>query len=142
MASMIYKSYNQIKQSGKVKLFQSTTPEYIDGGQMRDFVYVKDCCNILWHWINNRDIFGLYNLGTGKARSWNDLANAVFSATGIEPNIEYVEMPQSLKAQYQNFTEADMTSVIKCFPQTQFSSLEDAVHDYVRQHLDNSWQYW
>jgi ADP-L-glycero-D-manno-heptose 6-epimerase len=142
MASMIYKSYNQIKQSGKVKLFQSTTPEYIDGGQMRDFVYVKDCCNILWHWINNRDIFGLYNLGTGKARSWNDLANAVFSATGIEPNIEYVEMPQSLQSQYQNFTEADMTSVIKCFPQTQFSSLEDAVHDYVRQHLDNSWQYW
>ncbi|HRI30939.1 MAG TPA: ADP-glyceromanno-heptose 6-epimerase [Candidatus Kapabacteria bacterium] len=142
MASMIYKSYNQIKQSGKVKLFQSTTPEYIDGGQMRDFVYVKDCCDLLWHWINNRDIFGLYNLGTGKARSWNDLANAVFNAMDIVPNIEYVPMPDSLSSQYQNFTEADMTSVIECFPQTKFSSLEDAVNDYVRQHLRNSWQYW
>lgn len=142
MASMIFKSYNQIMQSGKVKLFKTTTPEYPDGGQMRDFVYVKDCCNLMWHWINNRDIFGLFNLGTGKARSWNDLANAVFNAMDIEPTIEYVEMPDSLKSQYQNFTEADMTSVMQHFPQTQFSTLEDAVNDYVRRHLSNSWQYW
>lgn len=142
MASMVYKSYKQISETGKVKLFRSNIAEYVNGGQMRDFVYVKDCCDVMWHWVNNKAINGLFNLGTGKARSWNELAAAVFAAMDKDVNIEYVDMPQSLISQYQNFTEADMSSVQKTLPDLKFGTLESSVDDYVRNYLRQDWKFW
>ncbi len=108
MASMIYKSFLQIENLGKVRLFKSNNPDYKDGEQKRDFIYVKDAIKVLWKMISMKNFSGIYNLGTGKARTWNDLVNSVFQALDKEPNIEYIDMPESLKGQYQNFTQADM----------------------------------
>ncbi|HPI18859.1 MAG TPA: ADP-glyceromanno-heptose 6-epimerase [Candidatus Kapabacteria bacterium] len=139
MASMVYKSYNQIKNEGKVKLFKSNSKDYKDGEQMRDFVYVKDVIDIIWE-MYQKEITGLYNLGTGKARSWNDLAKAVFAAMELEPKIEYVDMPDELKEQYQNFTEADMKKLKKTKLNIKFNTLEDNVRDYVSNHLQKRWK--
>jgi len=139
MASMVFKSYNQIKNTGKVKLFKSNSKDYKDGEQMRDFVYVKDVIDIIWEMYQNR-ITGLYNLGTGKARSWNDLAKAVFAAMELEPKIEYIDMPDELKEQYQNFTEADMKKLKKTKLNIKFNTLEDNVRDYVSNHLQKRWK--
>ncbi len=139
MASMVYKSYNQIKNTGKVKLFKSNSPDFKDGEQMRDFVYVKDVIDIIWELYQKR-ICGLYNLGTGKARSWNDLAKAVFTAMELEPKIEYIDMPEELKEQYQNFTEADMKKLKKTKLNIKFNTLEDNVRDYVTNHLQKRWK--
>lgn len=141
MASMIYKSFNQIKSTGKIKLFKSYHPDYADGEQMRDFVYVKDIIEVLWKSLQNKNIKGIFNLGSGKARTWNDLANAVFTACNKNPNIEYIPMPEELIGQYQYFTQADMDKLNATPLKTEFSSLEDAVDDYVRGHLLKNWQY-
>lgn len=135
MASMIYKSYNQIKENGKVKLFRSTVPEYMDGGQMRDFIYVKDVVNIIWDMYHKDDLSGIFNLGTGKARTWNELVSGVFAAMNLPVNIEYIDMPDELKYQYQNFTEADMNKLQTSLKDLKFSSLEDSINDYVCNHL-------
>ncbi len=82
MTSVIFKAFHQIRETGKVRLFKSYLPQYPDGGQMRDFVYVKDCIDVLWWLFKNPDVNGIFNLGTGKARTWNDLINAVFAAMG------------------------------------------------------------
>ena len=136
MKSMVAKSFEQIKEIGKVKLFKSNDAKYNDGGQMRDFIYVKDCVKIMMQMLNDNSFTGIYNLGTGKARSWNDLVNAVFSAMNIAPNIEYIDMPEHLSSQYQNFTEADTEKLLsKLDANWQFTSLEDAVKDYVCNYL-------
>jgi ADP-L-glycero-D-manno-heptose 6-epimerase len=140
MASMVYKSYNQIKDTGKVRLFKSNHPDFKDGEQMRDFIYVKDVVDALWKIYLNKDISGIYNLGTGKARTWNDLASSVFSALGKKKNIEYIEMPQNLLKQYQNFTQAEMDKLHDVID-IDFSSLEDSINDYVNKYLENDWQY-
>jgi ADP-L-glycero-D-manno-heptose 6-epimerase len=139
MASMIYKSYNQIVKFGKVNLFRSNTSEYPDGGQMRDFVYVKDACEVLWQIYNDKNISGIYNLGTGKARSWNDLVIAVFTALNLKPVIEYIDMPEGLINQYQNFTEADTRKLNSSGINFNFSSLEDSIKDYVTNYLTNNY---
>ena len=108
MTSVIFKAFHQIKETGKVRLFKSYKKEYPDGGQMRDFVYVKDCLDVMWWLFNNQKVNGIFNLGTGKARTWNDLIAAVFAAMGRKTNIQYIEMPDSLRDQYQYFTEAQM----------------------------------
>lgn len=141
MASMVYKSWRQIDQTGKVRLFKSTTPDYADGGQMRDFVYVKDVLDVLWKMYKESNLNGIYNLGTGKARNWNDLVNAVFAALGKEPVIEYVDMPESLLGQYQNYTQADMSKLGNSSAAHSFSSLEDGVGDYVKNYLMKSWKF-
>ena len=139
MQSMILKSYNQIKETGKVCLFKSNDKKYADGGQMRDFIYVKDCCKVIMRMLNDNTFTGIYNLGTGKARSWNDLANAVFSAMKITPNIEYIDMPNNLSNQYQNFTQADTDKLLtKLGNDFLFTELEDAVADYVCNYLGKS----
>ncbi|MES2766365.1 MAG: ADP-glyceromanno-heptose 6-epimerase [Bacteroidota bacterium] len=135
MASMVFKAFRQIKQTGGVKLFKSNSPEYKDGDQKRDFIYVKDACDVMWTMLQENSINGIYNLGTGKARSWNDLASAVFKAMDVAPKIEYIEMPESLKSQYQNFTEANMTSLEKTSAFKKFMSLEESVEDYVQNYL-------
>ncbi|HNS56665.1 MAG TPA: ADP-glyceromanno-heptose 6-epimerase [Smithellaceae bacterium] len=138
MTSVIFKAFHQIKETGKVRLFKSYKPEYPDGGQLRDFVYVKDCINTLWWLLQHPDVNGIFNLGTGKARSWNDLINAVFAALGQTPNIEYVAMPEELRNQYQYFTEAKMDKLDQAGCPVSFSSLEDSVRDYVVNYLQNS----
>ncbi|PKN51536.1 MAG: ADP-glyceromanno-heptose 6-epimerase [Deltaproteobacteria bacterium HGW-Deltaproteobacteria-13] len=138
MTSVIFKAFHQIKETGKVKLFKSYKPEYKDGGQMRDFVYIKDCINVLWWLFKNQDVNGIFNLGTGKARTWNDLIGAVFSAMGIETNIKYIEMPEELRNQYQYFTQAEMNKLRAAGCPAVFSSLEDSVRDYVVNYLQQA----
>jgi ADP-L-glycero-D-manno-heptose 6-epimerase len=135
MTSVIFKAFHQIKENGKVRLFKSYLPQYPDGGQLRDFVYVKDCIDVMWWLLQHPDANGIFNLGTGKARTWNDLIRAVFAAIGIKPNIEYIEMPESLRNQYQYFTQAEMTKLKKDGAPVEFSSLEDSVRDYVVNYL-------
>lgn len=139
MRSMVAKAFDQINDVGKVRLFRSNDTAYADGGQMRDFVYVKDCCDVIMQLLDRRDVNGILNLGTGHARTWNDLVRAVFAAMGREPNIEYVEMPEHLRGQYQNFTQADMSTLHRLLPEATFRTLEDAVADYVQGHLMQSW---
>ena len=138
MSSVIFKAFHQIRETGKVRLFKSYQKEYKDGGQMRDFVYVKDCVNVLWWLLNNPKANGIFNLGTGKARTWNDLIKAVFTAMKKKTNIEYIVMPESLRNQYQYFTEAEMSKLKKAGCPVAFSALEDSVRDYVVNHLQNS----
>ena len=138
MTSVIYKAFHQIKETGKVRLFKSYLPQYPDGGQLRDFVYVKDCIDVMWWLFKNQDVNGIFNLGTGKARTWNDLINAVFAAMGIKPNIEYIEMPESLRNQYQYFTQAEMDKLGQSGCPVDFSTLEDSVRDYVVNYLQQN----
>ena len=137
MRSMILKSFEQIKETGKVKLFKSNDTEYTDGGQKRDFIYVKDCIKVMMQMLKDNTFTGIYNLGTGTARTLNDLVNAVFSAMNIVPNIEYIDMPEHLSKQYQNFTEADTKKILnKLGNNWQFTTLENAIKDYVCNYLE------
>lgn len=138
MSSVIFKAFHQIRETGKVKLFKSYKKDYKDGGQMRDFVYVKDCVNVMWWLFNNPKANGIFNLGTGKARTWNDLIKAVFTAMKKKTNIEYIAMPEALRNQYQYFTEAEMSKLKKAGCPVKFSSLEDSVRDYVTKYLQKS----
>jgi ADP-L-glycero-D-manno-heptose 6-epimerase len=121
--------------AGSVKLFKSGNPKYADGEYVRDFIYVKDAVDMTLFFLDNPRVCGLYNIGTGKARSWNDLAKAVFAAMGKEPKIEYVDMPENLQKQYQYFTEADITKLKKAGWKKPITSLEDAVKDYIQNYL-------
>lgn len=135
MSSVVFKAFHQIQETGKVRLFKSYKKEYADGGQMRDFVYVKDCVNVMWWLFKNPKVNGIFNLGTGKARTWNDLIKAVFAAMKKKTNIEYIPMPEGLRNQYQYFTEADMSKLKKAGCPIKFASLEDSVRDYVVNYL-------
>lgn len=142
MASVIWHSFNQIKKDGVVKLFKSHRPDFEDGKQLRDFVYVKDLIQVIF-WmtelmINNQWLIvndGLYNLGTGKARSFEDLVKATFKGLNLESNIEYIEMPIELRDKYQYFTEANMGKLRFIGYQNEFYSLENGVEDYVKNYL-------
>jgi ADP-L-glycero-D-manno-heptose 6-epimerase len=142
MASMVYKATGQILEHGGVKLFRSTDLRFGDGGQQRDFVYVKDCCAIMMQLLAQPDVNGIFNLGTGQARSWNDLMHSVFAALGLPTQIEYIDMPPALSKQYQNFTQADMSALRAVMPNLAFASLEESVADYVQGYLLKDWQNW
>lgn len=135
MSSVIYKSFFQILHDNKISLFKSYHPEFGHGEQKRDFIYVKDCAEVIWQLLNDKSINGIFNLGTGLARSWKDLANAVFKAMNITPNIEFIEMPEYLREKYQYFTQAEMTNLLNTPIKINFTSLEDAVKDYVTNYL-------
>ena len=135
MASVIFHSLNQIKSSGKVKLFKSHKPEYKDGEQLRDFVYVKDVVDICYWLMNERPAPGLYNLGTGKARTFKDLVTAIFKSLGKEPVIEFIDTPLDIRDKYQYFTEADMTKLRDVGYKEDFYSLEEGVETYVKNFL-------
>lgn len=135
MASVIFHAYNQIKTSGKVKLFKSHIEEYKDGEQLRDFVYVKDVINVLYFLMKNQQESGLYNLGTGKARSFNDLVNSTFKALKVPAKIEYIETPLDIRDKYQYFTEADINKLRSGGYKEEFTSLENGVDDYVTNYL-------
>ena len=113
-----------------MRLFKSYRSDFKDGEQKRDFIYVKDAVEVMYYFYNNPQKSGIYNLGTGIARSWNDLANAMFSALGIKPVIEYIEMPEEIKGQYQYFTQAKMEKLKASGCAHNFVSLEEAVKDY------------
>jgi len=138
MASVIFHAFNQIKNTGKVKLFRSHNPDYKDGEQLRDFVYVKDLVDVIVFLIRNKPASGLYNLGTGKARTFVDLAKATFSALGLSPNIEFIDTPEDIRDKYQYFTEANMQKLINAGYQFPFTNLEDGIEDYVKQYLNDS----
>lgn len=135
MASVIFHAYRQINETGKVRLFRSHNPEFSDGEQLRDFVYVKDLVNVLMFMMKNTPASGLYNLGTGKARSFNALANATFSALNIPANIEYIDTPQDIRDKYQYFTEAEMGKLLNAGYTRGFMTLEEGVADYVQNYL-------
>lgn len=140
MASVIFHAFNQAKQKGKVKLFRSHKPEYRDGEQLRDFIYVKDVVNIcFWlmqqHNSNAQPLSGLYNVGTGKARTFNDLVAAIFKSMGLKENIEYIDTPEDIRDKYQYFTEADMNKLFAAGYHEKFYSLEEGVETYVKNFL-------
>ena len=144
MASVIFHSYNQINATGKVKLFRSHRPDFADGQQLRDFIYVKDIASVICFMIErHRDTetprhqvkSGLYNLGTGKARSFYDLAANTFKAMGKDVNIEFIDIPEDIRDKYQYFTEANMTKLREAGYDKEFTSLEDGVADYVKNYL-------
>ncbi len=131
MASVILHAYRQIKETGKVKLFRSHNPNYQDGQQLRDFVYVKDVAKVILWLMRNQPQSGLYNVGTGKARSFYDLADNTFKALGTETNIEYIDTPLNIRDKYQYFTEANITKLREAGYKEPFTSLEDGVREYV-----------
>ena len=142
MQSVVHRAYHQVKNEGSVKLFRSYRPDYKDGEQKRDFIYVKDCVEVMWWLLNHSNTNGIFNLGTGKARSWNELASGVFAALGKDPNIEYIDMPENLRHQYQYFTEATMTKLEESGCPLPHYSLEEGIQDYVQQHLEKEWPYY
>jgi ADP-L-glycero-D-manno-heptose 6-epimerase len=135
MASVIFHAYNQIKASGSVKLFRSHNPRYSDGGQMRDFIYVKDVAGICKWLMDNRPASGLYNTGTGKARTFRDLVEAIFNTLGLPANIEFIDTPLDIRDKYQYFTEADMHKLKAAGYDIPFYSLEEGVKEYVSEFL-------
>jgi ADP-L-glycero-D-manno-heptose 6-epimerase len=138
MRSVVNKAYDQINETGKVKLFKSENPLYKDGEQKRDFIYVKDAVEMTLFFLFNKEKNGIYNVGSGKARTWNALVNSIFNALGKPINIEYVELPDHLKTKYQYFTEADISKIKKAGYAYPLYSLEDGVADYVKNYLQQS----
>lgn len=136
MRSVPQRAYHQARETGEVSLFKSYRPDYADGEQKRDFVYVRDAVDVTLHFAEHRERSGLFNCGTGKARSWNDLARAVFKAMGKTPKIRYIEMPEGLREKYQYFTQADASKLREAGYAKPFAELEDAVADYVRNYLE------
>lgn len=139
MASMVFHGFNQIKETGKVKLFKSCNPNYKDGGQLRDFVYVKDICKVIMWLLVNKHVSGLFNVGTGRAQSFAELAEATFHALDLEPNIEYIDMPEKLRGKYQYYTKAEMSRLYDAGYPFEFMDVEKGVRDYVQGHLDKNY---
>jgi ADP-L-glycero-D-manno-heptose 6-epimerase len=135
MASVIFHAFNQIKNTGKVKLFKSHRPDYSDGGQLRDFVYVKDVIEVIWFLFKQKPASSIYNLGSGKARTFAELANATFNALGKTTDIEFIDTPIDIRDKYQYFTEANMQKLIQVGYTKPFTSLEAGVTDYVQNYL-------
>lgn len=135
MASVIFHSFNKITETGKMELFKSYNKDYTDGGQLRDFVYVKDICKVILFMMQHSDISGLFNLGTGQARSFYDLCKNTFEAMGVQENIEYIDMPEYLRPKYQYYTQATMEKLRSAGYTESFYSLEDGVRDYVQNYL-------
>lgn len=135
MASVIFHSFNQIKRDGVVKLFKSHRPDFKDGQQLRDFVYVKDVVKVCYWLMLSRPQSGIYNLGTGKARSFEDLVKATYAGLDQPANIRYIDMPEDIRDKYQYFTEAKMEKLREAGYTDAFNSLEEGVGDYVRNYL-------
>ncbi len=135
MRSLVLKAYEQINATGKLKLFRSYRPEYSDGEQLRDFVYVKDAAAMTLHFLQASDANGIFNVGGGTTVSWNRLAAAVFSAMGKTVNIEYIEMPESIRTTYQYLTCAETAKIRAAGYTDPVLSVEDAVSDYIRNYL-------
>ncbi len=141
MASVVFHAFNQIRTSGKVKLFRSHHPDYQDGMQLRDFIYVKDVVDVLFFLYEHRENQGIYNLGTGKARAFLDLAKTVFKAQELEPRIEFIDTPADIRDKYQYFTEAKMDKLVQAGYSKPFHSLEEGITEYVQAYLQSARYY-
>lgn len=137
MASVIFHTFNQINLNGEMKLFRSHNPNYTHGGQLRDFVYVKDVANVCEFLMQQQPSSGIYNLGSGKARTFLDLATLTFKALDLEPKISFVDTPIDIRDKYQYFTEADMTKLKAAGYDKHFHTLEEGIADYVENYLAN-----
>ena len=135
MRSVAHKAFGQINDTGKLRLFKSHNPKYKDGEQLRDFVYIKDAVDMTLFFLEHKDKNGIYNIGAGKARTWNDLAKAIFNALNKPLNIEYFDPPKQLEEKYQYFTEANLDKLKKAGYNKPLTSLEEGVADYVKNYL-------
>lgn len=135
MRSVVHKAFEEVQREGKIRLFKSHNPNFADGWQMRDFLYIKDAVDITIFLYERKDLGGIYNVGTGKARSFYELAMAVFKALNREPNIEFVDMPPEIRDKYQYWTQADITKLRSAGYKREPTPLEDAVNDYVHNYL-------
>ncbi len=135
MASVVFHAFNQINETGKVRLFRSHKPEFKDGEQMRDFIYVKDLCEVCLFLMHHRKHSGIYNLGSGKARTFKDLVNAIFLALDKPSHIEFIDTPEDIREKYQYFTEAKMEKLKNIGYSKPFTNIEDGVDDYVKKYL-------
>jgi ADP-L-glycero-D-manno-heptose 6-epimerase len=135
MRSLVHKSFSQVKNEGVIRLFKSYRKDYRDGEQKRDFLYIKDAVDMTLHLAANKKAGGLYNIGSGSARTWIDLANSVFAALGKKPKIEFIEMPETIREKYQYFTQADISKLRASGYREKVTSLESAVADYVKNYL-------
>ena len=135
MASVILHAFRQIQENGSMQLFRSHNPEYVDGGQMRDFIYVKDVVEVCYFFLHHRTHSGIYNLGTGQARTFMDLALNTFAAMGRPADIRFRDTPEDIRATYQYFTEADMRKLRAVGYERPFASLEEGIQDYVQGYL-------
>jgi ADP-L-glycero-D-manno-heptose 6-epimerase len=142
MASVVWHAFRQLHDTHRIQLFQSHKKGIADGAQTRDFVYVKDIVKVILWFVDHPDAYGIYNLGTGKARTYNDLASAIFTAAGVEHKIEYIPTPDVFRKGYQYFTEADLTRLRAAGCDVEFGSLEDTVRDYVQTYLIPGEKYW
>jgi ADP-L-glycero-D-manno-heptose 6-epimerase len=136
MRSLVHKSFAQVKKEGVIRLFKSYRKDYKDGEQKRDFLYVKDAVAMTLHLAANKKANGLFNIGSGAARTWIDLANSVFAALGKKPKIEFIEMPETIRDKYQYFTQADISKLRAAGYREKITSLENAVADYVQNYLE------
>lgn len=136
MASVVFHAHRQIRETGSLKLFRSHRPEFADGGQMRDFVYVKDVAEVCMFLMHHRKHPGLYNLGSGKARTFLDLAHSTFRALGRTPDVQFIDTPADIRDTYQYFTEADMRKLRSAGYDRPFTSLEDGIADYAGNYLE------
>lgn len=137
MQSMVLKGFRQIQQEGKIKLFKSYHLDYQDGHQKRDFLYVKDAAKMtVYFLLENKKATGIFNIGSGKASTWIELANAIFKAMNLEPNIEFIDMPIELQKTYQYYTQAPMDRLLEAgYNLNSLMSLEEGVADYVKNYL-------
>lgn len=135
MRSVVHKAFEQVRDIGKVKLFKSLHPNYKDGEQMRDFVYVKDAVDMTLYFLEHPEKNGIFNVGAGNARTWNDLVTALFNAVGKAVNIEYIDLPENLREKYQYFTEANLSKIRSAGYSESTITLEDGVSDYVKNYL-------
>ncbi len=135
MRSVVAKKYEDIVNSGTIQLFKSYKPEYADGEQKRDFIYVKDAVAMTLFFLDTPEAAGIFNIGSGRAESWNQLAHAMFTALAVSPSIEYIDMDETLREQYQYFTKADMTKIQASGWNTPPLSLTDSVGEYIREYL-------
>ena len=138
MRSVVNKSFHQIKETGKARLFKSSNPEFTDGGQSRDFLYVKDAVNMTLYFWENKIVSGIYNIGTGEANSFNQLIKPIFKTLGVKENIEYFDMPEILKEKYQYYTKADISKIRKAGYIDKITNIEQAVEDYAGNYLNTS----
>ena len=137
MASVILHAFRQIKETGEMKLFSSHNPNYKNGEQLRDFIYVKDVVDVCHFLLNHRKDSGIYNLGTGTARTFLDLVTSTFNALKISPNISFIDTPEDIRDKYQYFTEANMKKIKSIGYGKSFTSLEEGVQDYVNNYLSS-----
>ena len=135
MRSMVLKAYEQLFSKGKVNLFRSHRDDYEDGEQKRDFLYVKDAAEMTLFFLDNPQIFGIYNIGSGRAETWNELIGSLFKSLDMEPKIEYIDMPENIRDQYQYYTMADMTKFQKLGYNYSSMELPEAVNDYIQNYL-------